>query len=264
MKKTILFLFLFCSFGLHAQVEPQFKFYLAFEDAKHEKDTVWMVIDSNASEGLSDTLLGESNELLDSAKFQVWLITNLDDSVLKTLSFPIRVVHSYSIFIKSKNAELPIIMSWDTNLLKEHDLPFELLRVWAQSNYFSENSIGTLNLFENDSSILAPFTAGGGSGEHFPLTVKISDNLGNVGLNEMHDLEVNIYPNPCNQLLNVEMKNFLNSTFNIYDFRGQKLRTGIFTQTKMQIDLSNFKSGCYLLSINRHNLNYYEKFIVLD
>ena len=76
---------LLSSFVSQAQVEPQFKFYLAFEDATNQRDTVWIVIDTNATEEFLDSTLGETNEILDSTKFQTWVLTNMNDSVLKTL-----------------------------------------------------------------------------------------------------------------------------------------------------------------------------------
>tara|TARA_B110000046_G_C12909099_1_gene362037 strand:- start:70 stop:264 length:195 start_codon:yes stop_codon:yes gene_type:complete len=60
-----------CSaFHSQAQVEPQFKFYLAFEDATEQRDTVWIVIDTNAVL-VEDTIFNEWILPIDSHNFYV-------------------------------------------------------------------------------------------------------------------------------------------------------------------------------------------------
>ena len=54
-----------------AQVEPQFKFYLAFEDATGQRDTVWLIVDSNATP-FEDTIFNETLNPIDSQKFDVY------------------------------------------------------------------------------------------------------------------------------------------------------------------------------------------------
>ncbi|MEX2597323.1 MAG: hypothetical protein WEC59_10385, partial [Salibacteraceae bacterium] len=122
--KTSIVLLAFCCFFplfLQAQVQPQFNFYLAFEDAKHEKDTVWFVMDTLASNGM-DTIFGEDTTILDSGAFQVFFGNP------NTWYTKMRAINpgNLTTFIRAQNYQLPITIRWDTNLLKNHTLPFEL------------------------------------------------------------------------------------------------------------------------------------------
>ncbi len=95
-------------------VEPQWKFYFAFEDATGARDTVWQVLDSAATDGL-DPRFGEIPVELDPEKFNVWLPGGAE-IYFKTYAMPL----SYDIYmgIEANNYVLPITLSWDTALFR--------------------------------------------------------------------------------------------------------------------------------------------------
>jgi hypothetical protein len=88
--KRDLFILLFLPSFIWAQ-EPQFKFYLAFEDASHAKDSVWFVADSSATGGWEaiDTTFGEEWIPCDSndTTFRVYF-SMFNDSIFKTFVAP--------------------------------------------------------------------------------------------------------------------------------------------------------------------------------
>jgi hypothetical protein len=72
------FVFMVCSgFTIHAnaQIESQFKFYFAFEDATEQRDTVWIVIDTNAVL-VEDTIFNEWILPIDSHNFDIYFGIN--------------------------------------------------------------------------------------------------------------------------------------------------------------------------------------------
>jgi hypothetical protein len=243
---------LLSSFVSQAQVEPQFKFYLAFEDATNQRDTVWIVIDTNATEEFLDSTLGETNEILDSTKFQTWVLTNMNDSVLKTLCFPLRVINSYSIYIKSRNGELPITMRWDTNLLNNHNLPFEFKSVWVENNYFNVFVAETLNIKEVDSVFLDPFFEGGGPGEHFPLQATFSDKISYLNVSEIGDDNkgIKIFPNPKADLLTIEISSKISETdAYLRTLSGELIERFQLADGINYLNTQSMNSGVYILSI---------------
>ncbi|MEX2597325.1 MAG: T9SS type A sorting domain-containing protein [Salibacteraceae bacterium] len=266
MKYFLTITILLFSLVLCAQVQPQFKFYLAFEDAKHEKDTVWIVIDSNGSDSLFDTLLGESSQLLDSTAFQVWLITNQNDSVLKTIAFPIRSSSSisYSILVKSRNSQYPITIRWDTNLLKNHTLPFEL----KQATLYNNNYLildKTVDLFKSDSVMLPEFTVGGGAGNHFPLILFLSNNEppDDVGIKNTISDAFSVYPKPASTVLNVDRNDHEQCSYFIIDLLGKTHQAGRLQSFPAQINLSHFQTGNYILVLKDTKTISYESILIL-
>lgn len=63
------------------------------------------------------------------------------------------------------------------------------------------------------------------------------------------DIKVNVFPNPTNSILNIndEKNQFQNATIEIKNYLGQVVFTSPF---KTQIDLQNFSSGMYFLTID--------------
>ena len=80
--------------------------------------------------------------------------------------------------------------------------------------------------------------------------------------------DLNIYPNPTSQLLNVaiDWKNPTNSILTIYDLSGRACYSqnlGKENQTRMQIDLSNFATGSYFLNVKTNETQTTKAFQVL-
>jgi CotH kinase protein/Secretion system C-terminal sorting domain len=66
--------------------------------------------------------------------------------------------------------------------------------------------------------------------------------------------DVSVYPNPVRNLLNIENKNQIISTIEIYDFLGKLI---ISKNNEVSIDVSNVENGIYFCKIN--NINGYSK-----
>ena len=74
-----------------------------------------------------------------------------------------------------------------------------------------------------------------------------------VSTNELSNKnQIAVYPNPTNSIINIvdEFNQFQNATIQIKNYLGQVVYTNSFTN---QIDLSNFSSGMYFLTIHDKN-----------
>ncbi len=106
-------------------IEPQWKFYFAFEDATGARDTLWNVLDSGSTlyniwvppytDGL-DMQFGEIPVELDSDAFNVWTYQANISFFFKTVALPI--ISSPDVEIYANNFVLPVTISWDTSLFR--------------------------------------------------------------------------------------------------------------------------------------------------
>ncbi|MEX2597324.1 MAG: T9SS type A sorting domain-containing protein [Salibacteraceae bacterium] len=280
MKTSIVFLAFCCFFPLflQAQVQPQFKFYLAFEDAKHEKDTVWIVMDSTASTGL-DSHLNEKLIPLDSGQFHVFFGTPVsgDDTVAKKL-YAKKPSGQLTLYVKAKNHQLPITIRWDTNLLKNHTLPFELKQAWMTNDYLwqcSACSEGPLHFYDTvgiwatkRDSIILNYNGGP---SHFPLQVFFSKNpwIDYLNVENMSDSEntlsdaFSVYPKPASTILNVDRNDHEQCSYFIIDLLGKTHQAGRLQSFPAQINLSHFQTGNYILVLKDTKTISYESILIL-
>lgn len=272
MKKNLLFLFLFCSFAVHAQVQPQFKFYLAFEDAKHEKDTVWLIIDESANLSTIDSAFGEDSIAIDSNAFGVYAVLP-GGAWSKTSAQNIDVGVS-SEFVYAFNQEYPITMSWDTNLLKVHNLPFEIRSAYVYNDWIYFNSFPPegFDLLWNwappgrDSLILPYFEMGGGPAEHFPLQVTFSDEKRYLNVSETGDKEngINVFPNPTSDLLTIQTAHKNSETEAcIKTLSGELVEQFQLIQGTVSLSTRQYKAGIYILSVT-NSKNIFHEIIVIS
>ena len=72
-----------------------------------------------------------------------------------------------------------------------------------------------------------------------------------VGIEEYSQLEgVNIFPNPVKNDLNIELPDYQNYEVHIYDLTGKEIfNKNIEDDNHAKYDLSNFKTGIYILAI---------------
>ena len=69
-----------------------------------------------------------------------------------------------------------------------------------------------------------------------------------LGVESLNDIEVNVFPNPTNEVLNVSLKGEF--TFTLYSITGQEVLIGRdLNQTR--IALNDFESGQYILKIQQ-------------
>ena len=89
-------------------------------------------------------------------------------------------------------------------------------------------------------------------------------------LSDLEDVEatteqINVYPNPVQDVLNLEIKDLQNAIgFQIYDMNGKLLMVNNITngQKRIKIDVSNLPQGSYVLGVNTKDKRYNTKIVV--
>lgn len=126
---------------------------------------------------------------------------------------------------------------------------------WHQSEIIEPNGFNesfsdidfindTIGFAINESRIYKTTNAGGPFGQQvYSVTVQ--------GASSIHEnnysLELNIYPNPTDNLINVEAP--INSNLELYNISGKLIKTYNQTASKTQIDVSSISSGVYILKV---------------
>ena len=89
-------------------------------------------------------------------------------------------------------------------------------------------------------------------------TARFIDN--SVGISK----EILFYPNPANDILNIELKSeeSLNTQIEILDFEGNMFFNEKTNNSKKEINTSNIKAGLYILKITNKNINHTETIII--
>jgi hypothetical protein len=252
--KNILFTIFLLFFALKttAQQPPEFKFYLAFEDANNTKDTLWYILDSTATVGM-DTALGEKPQDLTSSAFHVYMyITSAADSG-KTFAYP-SISCGFSSQIRSQNYVYPIIVRWDTSLLFNHNLSCTFNEVIFDNDWFFFNqndpNNGGFSLLLQDSVVLPSFTWG--SQDHFPLTFILNDNP-NLSMEEKSGsfADVKVYPNPVTNEFTVEIDAKQSSSVQLVlmDISGRVMQQLTTTTNKTVLNLQELPQGVYFLEV---------------
>ena len=140
-KKHYLFYVFFVSFFLinnkiNSQT-PDFKFHLAFEDATGAKDTIWVIWDSLATNGY-DPIFNETPQSLPTNNFRVYMYYNATDSgKVKALGYNYNGVNFH---IHAKDYVYPITMTWDTSIMYNNNLPFQIREAILDNEWFFLNN----------------------------------------------------------------------------------------------------------------------------
>ncbi len=74
----------------------------------------------------------------------------------------------------------------------------------------------------------------------------------NVGIFDVENMQVNLYPNPTSRVLNVQVAEGVNEV-TIYNTIGQKMLSQNGNSDIMQLDLDNLSSGSYIIRITAQN-----------
>jgi len=82
-------------------------------------------------------------------------------------------------------------------------------------------------------------------------------NTSSVGVEENHDVEINIYPNPAHDMIIVETENVENGDMlMIQNMAGQLIHKVTIKEEKQHLNISGWKSGVYMLKlIHRNNIS---------
>jgi hypothetical protein len=72
----------------------------------------------------------------------------------------------------------------------------------------------------------------------------------NVGLSELRDAKLQVYPNPAKGLVQVEVvDDLINENYFIANAQGQILREGVLNSKSTTLDLSNLPQGNYFFYV---------------
>jgi len=253
IMRYLLTIFSFCFFLNGFTQEPQLKFWLEFEDAKKERDTVWIIVDSAAQSGFSDTALGEVLVAKDSGVFQLYFqINQNEDRLHKTWaenSNDLDWGEDIDAFLPSS----PIVVRWDSNLMAQNTLPGNFLSISLYNSYFFlQGWPNGYELFRNplypskDSLILDSFNQGGSEGGHFPLEINITTQKPNhIGINNLIEGRVRLYPNPTIGDIYIEPHAIVDRV-EIHDIHGTLVGSYAVSPRK-KISLTQLPSGVYTI-----------------
>ena len=84
------------------------------------------------------------------------------------------------------------------------------------------------------------------------LVFDIDESLSNSEFNLVNnnDFQVELFPNPAVDQLNLILPDYSNYNVKIFNLQGQKLIDGYSDNKEVLIDISKFQKGTYLLKIN--------------
>jgi hypothetical protein len=154
--------------------------------------------------------------------------------------------------IKINTSALFIINASDTSVTYQWQTDFGV-------GFQSLNSVGQYSGTANDTLIIAnttlsnnnqPFRCiikSGACSDTSNVAILIISN--NVGINDIKNSNVKIYPNPTNNIFNIEgLNKNENNTIQIFDVQGKLVITKTITE-KGTIDLSELNKGVYVIKI---------------
>jgi hypothetical protein len=89
------------------------------------------------------------------------------------------------------------------------------------------------------------------------------DNTTNIDISENNSL-VNIFPDPTDGNINIEIKDISNAELSIYSFQGQKVFSKIINSSNsiQQIDLSYLPKGTYIIQVINEKNNIIKKLVI--
>jgi len=291
----MIFSFVFsCSFSVQAQIPdslqtdtasaqldiagintPLWKFWIAFEDATGAKDSIWLIFDPSASfDSNTDTVFGEVSNPYDSTVFGIRYCGDspFNDTLLGNNIFNVSANGHYSTatflyedYLCSRNYVLPITLSWDSTMLTESYSPGGLQYATLYNEYihFVYPSPGFDQEFDmtSRSSIVLPEFSWG-SQCHFPLYFRIMSTT--VGIDVFSLSPFRIFPNPTTTSTSIQFEKEPNHyVIEIFSLEGLLIQKYNPTESPVQIDLSKFQKGIYLIVIQSKTTNkqYHEKII---
>ncbi len=278
-------------------ISQEFSFYLHFQDALGNKDSLLLGHDPTATSGW-DAQWGETNikdQPWDSTfevrvipdLYELWHLSDQDFQELDTfntkVSFSTLGEHEslfgatgFQIAIKAKN--YPVQISWNSLLFVDSTLIGSNLN--CVTGFASENSdCGRLmDQDSTDSGFL--FFSKGSYGSFSPRDEYL--NTGNAFHTEDNDTLfcfyvvlgpegvgvstsflkrpelISIYPNPASTLLNIDLPEVGKDVhYQIFDLQGKQIKAGRYNR---QIDVSEIRTGLYTLYLYGEDKHYISKF----
>ncbi|MCB0443726.1 MAG: T9SS type A sorting domain-containing protein, partial [Flavobacterium sp.] len=91
-----------------------------------------------------------------------------------------------------------------------------------------------------------------------PQTINVNSNC-NLSNQEFTKSKITIYPNPVNDVLNINLENSIISSVTVFNTLGQKVYFSFSTTS--QIDVSKLEAGAYFLKVDGLEGEYYGRFV---
>ena len=164
----------------------------------------------------------------------------------------------YHLIVGAKDGYLYYYNNIDGNLtgaFTEVDTALQFIN----NGYYSAPAISDLD-GDNKLEMLIGNIRGGVS---FYESVTVTD----VGLNDYHAFEFNVYPNPTNDLLNIDLKGNAKlqaqpSTFKVVDLLGKIVLEGKLEQNITAINCKEIAQGLYLLKVSINQVESTKKILI--
>jgi Leucine-rich repeat (LRR) protein len=78
-----------------------------------------------------------------------------------------------------------------------------------------------------------------------------TDCLTNIQSDYKENSTINIYPNPSDGIINIDIENINNATIEIYDVNGTLIFSKVLNSESEKIDISGFSGGIYLVKVKQ-------------
>ncbi len=239
------------------QTQPQFKFWLAFEDSIGQRDTIWINKYDSLSSLLADSTLKKCNLEIDTLNFMSYI--NLGSDSNRCFNF-FDDRKSISFNIQAQNYHLPITIRWDSSLLRNNGLPWQIKTAQLSHRYLWPCCH---NMLLTNSFIALPYTWGGAYDTPFPIELYISDLNFNSVQNKFNQTKIELFPIPASHFLTIKnLDNREIKKIEIMTYEGRILKRKSLLENK--VGIMELPNGIYFLKIQTYNQIYYEKFIKIN
>jgi hypothetical protein len=91
-----------------------------------------------------------------------------------------------------------------------------------------------------------------------PVTVTV----GTVGLTELTDAGIRIFPNPAHDILNVNMKTGSATTIRLFDVQGRVVLNEQINNVTNSLPLNGLNAGVYQIEVTQGNKTFHDKLLV--
>jgi hypothetical protein len=268
-KQLTLLAILLCTILITTAQQP-WRFHIAFEDGSGQRDTLWMVFDTTATEGI-DYQLGEGTPEYDPNAFNVFMYNmNVDSTKVKAYPYWIYPTMSTDEDF-AINYTYPVIIRWDTALFHAPYLPnnppanppmnvaiiegsyqFFVLGFDPTAPYFH-----TTNMFTKD-SVFCPEDTNGPT--HVPLFGDLGFIFGYdpyLSIETLITKNISIFPNPSSGLIKINC-NIPVTSYIVTQISGKSAFQEAFHTPKIlnnyEIPYQKLCSGMYIESVYKLKL----------
>ena len=259
-----------------------------FEEGTGKRDTIYLAYDTNSVEmGIPsvDTIYGMKWTKLDTTKFQASFgYSPHFDSIDRAVVGKIYTLTN-GVEVSFSNGVLPLKVKWDVSLLRSDSLrcfpnqkPFPRAQVeweWGNGTVYMKDpncniswpvlitdsaqylcvrrdSMMFYDVFNNPKAIIAN------------MGIQLKPWIGTVlSVAEVQeDNKVNIYPNPVQDKIIIELSAVSRYIISLCNMLGQQVMKTEFTATKTELDVSELPKGVYFVQVSNDQFKEVKKIII--